>query len=171
MRSEVAFEDSWDDTEDVIRGVRRHTGDCCPLLETISPLRAAWAFLSRYLIERLSGNIKNGLLFAIFQRVGMLSLNMGKVTLSELEGLALAESADIADAVALHLVTKPFIDIAEVRGIAIGKCANVRAQVGENMSLPHSLVLELLHSKAERAFHFFLGSCSQLVELRNSHSG
>ena len=95
---------------------------------------------------------------------------MSKVTLSELEGL-LAESAGVADAVALHLVTKPFVDIAEVRGVAVGKCANVGAEVGENMSSPHSLVLELLHSKAERAFHFLLGSCSQLVELRNSDSG
>jgi len=95
---------------------------------------------------------------------------MGKVTLSELEGL-LAESAGVADAVALHLVTKPFVNIAKVRGVAVRKCANVGAEVGENMSSPHSLVLEFLHSKAERAFHFLLGSCLQLVELRNSDSG
>ena len=57
---------------------------------------------------------------------------MGKVTLSELEGL-LAESAVVADAVALHLVMKPFVDIAEVRGVAVGKCANIGAEVGENM--------------------------------------
>lgn len=96
---------------------------------------------------------------------------MGKVPLPELEGLALAEPAGVADAVALHLVTKPFVDITEVRGVAVVKCANVGAKVRENMSSPYSFVLELLHSKTERAFHFFLGSCLQLVELRNSDSG
>ena len=95
---------------------------------------------------------------------------MGNVTISELEGLALAKPAGVANAVALHLVTKPFINVAEVRGVAVRKCANVGAEVRENMSSPYSFVLELLHSKAEQAFHFFLGPCSQLVKLRNPDS-
>lgn len=66
MRSEVAFEDGWDDAEDVIGCVRRYTGGCCPLFETVNPLRAAWAFLSKYMIKWRSGNIKNELLFAVF---------------------------------------------------------------------------------------------------------
>ena len=96
---------------------------------------------------------------------------MSKVALFEPEGFALAESAGVADAVALHLVTKPFVDIAEERGVAVGKCANVGAEVGQNMLSPYSFVLELLHSKAERAFHFSLGSYSQLAKPRNSGSG
>lgn len=136
MRSEVAFEDGWDDAGDVVGCVRRYIGDYRPLLETFNPLRAAWAFLSRYLIKWLSGNIKNELLFAVLQHIGMLFLNMGKVSFSEPEGFVMAEPAGVADAVGLHFVTKPFVDMAEVRGVAVGKCTNVGAEIGENMLSP-----------------------------------
>jgi hypothetical protein len=71
----------------------------------------------------------------------MLFPNMGKIALSELEGLA-AKSAGVANTVVLHLMTKPFVDIAEVRGVAIWKCAHVGAEVRENMPSPHSIILE-----------------------------
>jgi hypothetical protein len=97
--------------------------------------------------------------------------NVGQVTFFKLEGLVLAESAGVADSVVLHFVAKPLIDIPEVGGIAVRICAEIWTEIGKDMSSPHSLVLELLHTKAERAFNFVLRARSQLIELWNSDSG
>ncbi|KAF2195737.1 hypothetical protein K469DRAFT_17592 [Zopfia rhizophila CBS 207.26] len=90
--------------EHVIGCVRRHTGDCCSLLETIHPLRAAWALLSRYLIEWLSGNTRT-----VF--------SLRRLPASR----DVASKHGQAGAMALHLVTKPFVNIAEVRGVTVGQ--------------------------------------------------
>jgi hypothetical protein len=127
--------------------------------------------MSWYFIKRHSGNVKNNLLAAIFQHPSVVFANMGKVAVFEAEGLVLTESADVAHTVNLHLVVKPFVDITKVRGIAVGKRANVRAEVSENVPSPHPLVLELLDPKAKWAFDFLPRSRPQLVERWNSDSG
>jgi hypothetical protein len=103
----------------------RHRRVHDPLLEAIYPLRAARTFMSWYFVKRHSGNVKNDLLATIFQHVGVVFADMGKVSVFESEGLVLTESADVAHTVYLHLVAKPLVDIPEVRGITVGKSANV----------------------------------------------
>lgn len=61
----------------------------------------------------------------------------------------MAESAGVANAMVLHLVAKLLVSIAEERRVAVRKYANVGAEVREDMSSLHFLILKLIYPKAE----------------------
>jgi hypothetical protein len=169
VRRDVVFENGWLNAKNVFEIIRMYASNTWPLLETIGPIRAAWAVLRGHYVNWRSANIKDGLFIAIFQHRRMLSPNMGKKTLLELEWLAMANSAGVSDTMVLHLVAEPFVNIPKVRCIAFGKGANVGAEVRKHVPTPLSFIAEFLYPEAKWAFNFVRHSYSQLFEFRDPH--